>query len=86
MFHPEPFCDVHIAIGHLVMAGINVERTITSNSKGKSKRLDIRDADNDAMICNTYRDGSSWKVRTLQVQDYIDQQKLAALRGLITLR
>lgn len=69
------YCPIELAIGHLVMAGINVEVIREPVPGVSSPVLFIRDIDAPAetdRIAPALRDGASYVVKWEIVQDYID--------------
>lgn len=79
MFSHLKYVDVRLAIGELVMSGVGV-RCDVERITPRIATCTLLDADTNECIAPTFRDGTSWKVRTETVQDYIDDHQLATFR------
>lgn len=72
MFSDKPFVDLRLAIGELVIAGHQPTVTFTTSNEGRTKNCLFVDATTGERIAFCFRDGSTFKVKTADVQDYID--------------
>jgi hypothetical protein len=72
MFHDKPFVDLRLAIGELVICGHQPTVEFFESNGGKSKSCRFMDAMTGERIAFCFRDGSTFKVKTADVQDYID--------------
>lgn len=65
------FVDYRLAIGDLVLAGINVKFDKLTQTLVESDKHGYR-----TQIAYCFRDGATYKVKAENVQDYIDDHKL----------